>query len=87
MKAEDIAFWIIILILIGLAFWLFKGSPTTENAIISLIVFFVSSEMILWRKMFEIDKNTAVSFVRLKEEIKYMNNNLNEIKEIVKKKR
>ncbi len=87
MKAEDIAFWSIILLLIGLAFWLFKGSPTAESAIISLIVFFASSEMILWRKVFEMDKNTAVSFARLKEELKYINNNLDEIKEIVKKRR
>lgn len=87
MKAEDIAFWFIILLLIGLAFWLFKGSPTAENAIISLIVFFVSSEMILWRKVLEVDKNTAVSFAHVKAELKYINKNLDEIKEIVKKKR
>ena len=58
----------------GFEFWLFKGSPTTESAIISVAVFVATSEILLWRKMFEVEKNTAVSFVRMKGDITNIKN-------------
>ena len=80
MKAGDIVFWLIIAALIGLAFWLFRGSPTTESAIVSVAVFVATSEMILWRRTFTMDKNTAVSFARLKNDITHVRSDVQIIK-------
>ena len=80
MKLEDIVFWFIIAALIGLAFWLFRGSPTTESAIISVAVFVATSEMLLWRKMFEVEKKTAVSFAWLKSDVTHIKSEVGAIK-------
>ncbi len=100
LKIEDIVFWIIILMIIALAFWLLSGSPQEISAIVSLALFVVASEILLWRALFrssektnikleKLDKKTALSFERLKNNtnIKFLeiNNNLNEIKRIIKK--
>lgn len=68
-KIDDIVFWILIFAAFGVILWLLHGSPTLENGLVSIGLFLLSSQLFLWRKYFEMDKNTAVSFVRLKSDI------------------
>ena len=79
LKAEDIAFWILILSAIFVILWLLKGSPTLNSAIISIGIFIIGSELMLWKNHFKIDKNTTVSFIKLKNDISNINKNINEI--------
>ena len=58
-RFEDIVFWIAILSLIGLALWLFHGSPSEINAIMAIIVFTAVSEIAIWKFMFKKDKSVA----------------------------
>ena len=79
-KIEDTIFWILIISAIAVILWLLKGSPTLENAIISIGLFIIGSELLLWRKIFEIDKDTAISFAKLKNDIGSLNNTQKEAK-------
>ncbi|MFA5174262.1 MAG: hypothetical protein WC438_03715 [Candidatus Pacearchaeota archaeon] len=92
-KFEDIIFWLIIIGMISIALWLLHGSPTETGAIIGIITFAGSSELLLWKKLFSIDKHTAVGFERIKGELKNINykfniidNKLNNIENLIKKK-
>ena len=93
-KPEDIAFWILILAAIFVILWLLRGSPTLESSIITIGLFIISSELMLWKKYFEVDKNTAVSFAKFKKDMSNLtkgqeeiNNKLNNIQELIKKRR
>ncbi len=92
-KMEDIVFWILILAAIGIILWLLSGSPTTESALVAIGLFIISSEIFLWKKYFAMDKNAAVSFTRLKNDLsnltigqKAMNDKLNNIEKLLKQK-
>ena len=67
--------------------WLLKGSPTLENAVITIGLFIISSELMLWKKYFEIDKNTAVSFMRLKNDISNISKKLDGIEKLIRNKK
>jgi len=84
-KFFDILFWIVILAALAVILWLLKGSPTLENGLISIGIFIISSEMLLWREFFKIDKSTAVSFVRLKGNIDEIKSDINDLKNGQKK--
>ena len=95
-KIQDIIFWIIIALIVGLAIWLMLGSPTIETGLISLALFIAASEILLWKAIFKIDKNASMGFLKVKNElekinykleyeIKSMKKGINEIKNIVKK--
>ena len=66
---EDIVFFIIIGLIVFISLWLLIRSPTFNNAIISIGVFIATTEIFLWRKVFSIDKNTTVGFVKVKSDI------------------
>lgn len=74
LKIEDIIFWILILAVATILLWLLKGSPSLESTLITIGLFIIGSEMLLWRKILTIDKNTALSFIKLKND---SNNNFN----------
>jgi len=57
---------------------LLSGSPVETNALISIAIFVATSELLLWKKIFGIDKDIAVSFTNLKRDIK-------ELKDYIKK--
>jgi hypothetical protein len=76
-KIEDIIFWLIIIFIIGIALWLLHGSPTEEGAIISIGMAIVSSELMIWKKFYSLEKKTAISFIKTKNEIKLLENNMN----------
>ena len=80
LKFEDIVFFIVIGLIVFVVLWLLNGSPTLNSAIVSVGAFVASSEILLWRKLFSIDKNTAISFVKLKNYIKNLDIRLDEIK-------
>ena len=85
-KAEDIVFWILILAAIAVILWLLKGSPTLESALITIGLFIISSELMLWKKYFTLDKNAAVSFTKLRNDMSNINNKLENIKHLIKSK-
>ena len=60
-RIEDIVFWILILTSVAILLWLLRGSPTLENTVITVGLFILGSELMLWRKYFEVDKNTAIN--------------------------
>ena len=69
-KIEDIVFLIIILLIIGTALWLLSGSPPTNEALISIALFVAASELLIWRKLFSVDKKTAIGFEKVRSELK-----------------
>jgi len=69
-KVEDIAFWVIIALIIATAIWLLSGSPPEVNALVSIALFVAASELLIWKKLFSIENDTAVSFIKLKSDIK-----------------
>lgn len=75
-KIEDIMFWIIILLIIATALWLLSGSPGETDALISIALFVAASELLIWKKLFSIDKRTAISFEKVKSDLKYIKNKL-----------
>ena len=76
-KIEDIAFWIIISLIIALAIWLLSGSQTDTSAIIALAVFIAASEILIWKSLFNIDKRTAIGFEKIKNSIENLKIDLN----------
>jgi hypothetical protein len=86
---EDVVFWIFILIIIGTALWLLHGSPPESSAIITIGIAVAGSELLIWRTIFnndkknslklsEMDKKTAISFIKIKNE---MNNRFDKIED------
>ena len=86
LKIEDIVFWILILATVAVILWLLKGSPTLENTVITVGLFILGSELMLWRKYFEVDKNTAVGFVKVKSDLDKINSKLENIEKLIKRK-
>ncbi len=88
-KLSDILFWIVIALIIGLALWLMLGSPTTEAGLVSLALFVAASEILLWKAIFKVDKNTSLGFLKVKKDLDMMQykliNNINELKELLKR--
>ena len=84
-KIEDIAFWIIISLIIGLAIWMLSGSRTDTSAIIAICAFVAGSEILIWRTIFKFDSKATTGFEKVKTDIKLLENNLtNELKNIQK---
>ena len=85
MKIQDIIFWLIILAVIAIAIWLLSGSPPEENALISIALFVAASELILWKSYFNLDKKSAIGFMKIKNEMNEINNNLTQINKKLEK--
>ena len=64
-KLDDIIFWVLIVLIIGVAIWLLLGSPTDTSAIIAVAVFVATSEILLWKAFFKIDKKTSIGFEKI----------------------
>ena len=76
---DDIIFWMLIIAALAVILWVLHGSPTAESALVSIGIFFLSSELFLWRKYFDLDKKIAVNFIDIKSDIKEIRNNLNNL--------
>jgi len=77
-KIEDILFWVFIAIIIGTALWLLHGSPPEMNAIITIGLAAAGSELLIWKTLFKIDKNTAIGFLKAKQDLNLMENRINQ---------
>jgi len=75
-KTEDIIIWTAIIIIIAIAIWKLVGSPTDTAALISITLFIAVSELSLWKKMFLMEKKTEVGFMKVKENINLLRNDL-----------
>ncbi|MAG02733.1 hypothetical protein CMI42_05330 [Candidatus Pacearchaeota archaeon] len=69
LKFEDIVFFIFLAIILGTSLWLLHGSPTLIGAIISIGIAVFGSELLLWRKVFSIDKSVSLGFMKMKHDI------------------
>jgi len=84
-KLENIAFWILILAAVGVAIWLLIGSPTIEQGLLMITIFIATSEILLWKALFRIDKKSAVGFEKVKSRFDKIDYQLNEIKLLIRK--
>ncbi|MFH1711148.1 MAG: hypothetical protein ABH840_02445 [Nanoarchaeota archaeon] len=66
LKMEDIAFWILIALIIFVVLWKLVGSPTDTATLISVALFIIGSELLLWRALFSLDKKVACGFIKIK---------------------
>ena len=66
---DSILFWIAITLTIIVALWLLHGSPTETGSIIAVALFTATSEVLIWRYMFNLDKNVSISFIKMKNEM------------------
>lgn len=71
-KAEDVVFWIIILLIIAIAIWKVFGSPTDTATLITVTLFIAGSEILLWKAVFSLDKKTSCGFTKVKYELSEM---------------
>jgi len=86
MKIEDVIFWILIAVVVGIAIWLLSGSPTLETALISITLFVAGSEILIWRKIFSVDKDTTVGFVKVRKDLEIIKSELKDMKNLKTKK-
>jgi len=89
MKISDVLFWLLILAIIAIAIWLLSESSLEINALISITLFVAASEILLWKTLFSNDKKTSTGFEKIKNNLdlkfKDINNQLNEIKGLIKR--
>ncbi len=87
LKAEDIVFFFVIGLALFILLWLLHGSPTLDNALVSVGTLIITSEFLLWKKYFEIDKNVSVGFVKVRNDLEKINEKLINIEELIKNRR
>ncbi|MEK6848487.1 MAG: hypothetical protein AABX65_02550 [Nanoarchaeota archaeon] len=76
-KFENVLFWILIILVVGIAVWKIIGSPTDTSALISITLFIASSEILLWKAFFNTDKKTAIGFNNIKNDIVNLKRGIN----------
>ena len=74
-KIEDIVFWILIILIIATALWLLHGSPAESNALIAVALFVATSEVLLWKALFKLDRKTSIGFVKLDKSLSDIKDN------------
>ncbi|MEK6879195.1 MAG: hypothetical protein AABY22_06275 [Nanoarchaeota archaeon] len=89
-KIEDIVFWLLIISVIAIVIWKLFGSPSDIAITISLALFIIGTEMVIWKYFLGLEKKTSISFIKIKydinEKFNEMSQNFKELKELVKKK-
>lgn len=93
-KIENILFWIAILLIIALAIWKLIGSPTDTNSLVSIALFIASAVILLWqvsfnteKKIMKVENKTTIGFINVKHELEKINDKLNNIENLIKKKK
>ena len=95
-KLEDILFWLLIMGIIAVVIWMLHGSPPTENGLLIITIFVATSEVLLWRVMFNtekksiigierLDKKSAISFERVRNQLGNIQKDIKEIKLLIKR--
>lgn len=69
LKTDDIVFWILALAAIALIIWKLFGSPTDLATFISVALFVIGLEFLLWRKVYSLDKKTSLGFMKAKHDM------------------
>jgi|SRR3989344_221369 len=98
LKAEDIVFFIAIGLALFVLLWLLHGSPTIDSALTSIGTFIITSEVLLWRKYFQMDRGMVIGFSKVKNdfdklnykldmELKYIKDRLINIENLIKNKK
>lgn len=88
LKIEDIIFWILIIATIAVILWKLFGSPSDLATIIAIGTFLLSSEILIWKTIFKIDKDnnlkvsqidkkTSLGFMKVKHDIEKMRFEMN----------
>lgn len=75
-KLIDVAFWIIIALIVGVALWKLVGSPTDTAGLISIALFVSGSEILLWKYLLKMENKTNISFMKIKNELEKINSKL-----------
>src|SRR3989338_8690710 len=73
LKAEDIVFFIAIGLALFVLLWLLHGSPTLDSALMSIGTFIITSEVLLWRKYFQMDRGMVIGFSKVKNDFDKLN--------------
>jgi len=68
-KIENIVFWILIFATIAVILWKLFGSPSDIATVITIGTFIMSSEIMLWKNFFKLDKKTSLGFIRVKHDM------------------
>lgn len=80
-KIEDIVFWIVILIAIGIIIWKLFSSPTDIATLISIASLLFISELTLWKAIFNTEKKAEIGFIKVKRDLSILKTDINHIKE------
>ena len=90
-KIEDIIFWILIALIVGVAIWKLIGSPTDTATLISIALFVAGSEILLWKAFFAMDKKVSIGFMKMKNDLdnklNKIENKLENIENLIKRKK
>lgn len=79
-RFEDIVFWILIFATIAVILWKLFGSPSDIATIITIGIFIISSEALIWKYVFNLDKKTAVEFMKVKNIFTTVKHDIEKIK-------
>lgn len=85
LKIEDILLWIIIALLILLAIWKLIGSPTDTASLIAIALFVAGSEILLWKSIFSTDKKISIGFIKIRNDIKSLNDKIGNIESLIRR--
>ena len=90
-RIQDIIFWILIGLIVGVAIWKIFGSPTDTASLIAISLFIASSEILIWRAIFSIEKRTSIGFIKIRNQMdnkfNQTNNRLENIENLLRKER
>ena len=76
-KIEDIVIWALIMLVIGIIVWKLVGSPTDTATLISVTLFIIGSEILLWKTIFSMENKIVIGFSKIKNDLDKLEMNLN----------
>lgn len=75
-KAGDMIFWFVIIIITAIVIWKMFSLSIDNSTLMIILILIVMSEILLWKAVFNMDKNTAVGFIHIRNDISNINNKL-----------
>jgi hypothetical protein len=76
-RPEDIAFWILMAMIVAVAVWKLFGSPTDTASLIAVALFVVGSEILVWKAFFSMDKKVSCGFMKIGFEMNEVKKDMN----------
>ena len=74
---NNILFWTLIILIIWIAIWKLIGSLTDTAALVTIALFVVSSELLIWKALFRIDNKNYKGFMKIKNTLDKQTNLIN----------